>query len=124
LLDGTENGCPIDAQLRAFSRRGDITILPRVLFGERAGGPPRRLDRLFLIDGRNATPSIESCSPYGVLPALMRSVICRESGLERAARFVAAFGQIPTYRLRLGTPSATAAAIARCLDEPDSGARR
>jgi hypothetical protein len=124
LLDGAETGCAIDARLRTFPVRGDVTLRPSALFNGRAGGPPRRLDGLFLIEGRDDSPSVHACSLYDVLPALLSSVICRETGLERMARFVAAFRETPTYRLQLGAPSATVDAIAKCLDESHAGAHR
>jgi len=76
----------VDARLRALPAEGDTVMRPRVLFGQRAGGPPRPLGALFIIEGRDATPSVEPCSLYAVFAALHESVMVRGAGLARDRR--------------------------------------
>jgi hypothetical protein len=116
--------CTLHAPLREMPARGDVTIGARTLVGARAGGCPRPLAAAFIIEGRGATPAVEPCSLYGQLPVLMRSMICREVGLERAVRALAELRNVRFYRLRLGTPAATAHAIERTLNEAVADPKR
>jgi len=110
--------------LHALPAGQDNPIRPRALFGERAGGPPRPLDALFLIEGRAADAAISDCSFYGAVPAVLGSMVSRDRGIDRAARLLSEMRNIPIYRLQLGTPHATAVLVERTLDERVSGARR
>lgn len=107
--------CEFDVRLRELPERGDIVIGARRLIGERAGGPARPLTAAFIIEGRAATPGVWSRTLYAALPALLRSIACRETGLERAGRALAELRTVRLYGLRLGTPDATVEAIERAL---------
>jgi hypothetical protein len=115
ILAAAASASALDARLRELPERGDSAIRPRSLLGERAGGPPQPLSAVFIIEGRAATPTVNPCPLYAGLPALLRSMISRERGIERAARVLAEFRDVAIYRLRLGTPHATACAIERAL---------
>jgi hypothetical protein len=115
---------PIDAKLRELQVRGEAPVRPSVLLPGFAGGPPRPLAGMFLIEGQNATPSLEPCTVYDVLPALLESMASRDSGLDRAARIANELRGRPLYRLRLGSPAATANLIERTLDEAYPRAKR
>jgi hypothetical protein len=117
LLGDAASGSSIDTRLRKLPAQGEAAIRPRALLAERAGGPPRRLGAMFVIEGRAATPFIEPCSVYAVLPTLLESMASRDRGLDRAARLIGVLRDVPLYRLRLGTPDATAKSIERTLDE-------
>lgn len=117
LVSAAASASALDAGLRELPERGDSSIRPRSILGERAGGPPRPLSAVFIIEGREATPTVNACPLYAGLPALLRSMVSRDTGIERAARALAEFRDVPLYRLRLGTPHATACAIERALDE-------
>jgi len=122
LLSAVVPASALDASLRELPDRGDNAIRPRSLLGERAGGPPRPLSAVFIIEGRAATPTVTACPLYAGLPALLRSMVSRDTGIERAARALVEFRDVPLYRLRLGTPHATARAIERVVDEAIAGA--
>lgn len=124
LLADAASPTPVDARLRELPERGETPIRPSALLGGNAGGPPRRLGGVFMIEARDATPSVERCSLYDVLPELLRSMASADTGLARAARIGAELRRLPLYRLRLGTPSATAKAIERALDEAYPSAKR
>ena len=107
--------CTLASRLRALPARGDVAIRPRTLLGERVGERPARLIAAFMIESRAQTPAVERCSLHNALPAILRSLICRETGLERATRALAEFGKLKLYRLQLGTPADTARAIEHSL---------
>jgi hypothetical protein len=105
-------------RLRLGAMHGaEQTIGPRLLLGAGAGGPPRPLNALFIIVSRESEPSVEPCTLHAALPALLRSMVSRETGLGRAARALAEFRAVALYRLRLGTPRATADLIEGTIDE-------
>ncbi len=124
LLSAAAPESALDASLRELSERGDNAIRPRSLLGDRAGGPPRPLSAVFILEGRSATPTVTACPLYAGLPALLRSLVSRDTGIERAARALMEFRGVPLYRLRLGTPHATACAIERVLNEALPNAHR
>jgi len=124
LLESVSPADTLDKRLRELPARGDVAIRPQFLLGERAGGPPRPLGAVLIIAGRDATPSVEACAAYAVLPALLRSMTSRDSGIDRAARLLAMLRGVPVYRLRLGTPGASVMLIEKTLDEANAGARR
>jgi hypothetical protein len=124
ILAAGPSGCAVDDRLRELPEQGDSSIRPRLLLGDQAGGPPRPLSAIFFIEGRGATPSVQGCPLYAVLPALLQSMVSRYTGMERAAHVLAEFHTAPLYRLRLGTPHATANAIERTLDEANTFADR
>jgi hypothetical protein len=109
------DACTVTSALRALPADGEATIRPRALAGALAGGSPRPLDSIFIIEGRDAAPAAEPCSPYAVLPALTRSMLCRESGLARMSRLLSELQGVATYRLRLGSPDGTVKAIESVL---------
>jgi hypothetical protein len=120
LLADAERDCAVDT----IPTHGDSTVRPGVLLGERAGGQPLPLSDVFIIEGRDTTPSIEACSLYTGLPALLRSMISRDTGVERMARLLVEMRDVKLYRLTLGTPDATAKSIERTLGEAIAGAAR
>jgi len=124
LVSAAASACALDAGLRELPERGDSSIRPRRVLGEQAGGPPRPLGAVFILEGRGTIPAINACSLYAGLPALLRSMVSRDTGMERAARALVEFRDVPLYRLRLGTPHATAYAIERMLDEAIPGPYR
>jgi hypothetical protein len=105
----------IDEKLRELPASGDTSIRPESLFGPSATGPPKPLSVVFLLDGRGSTPDIQPCSVYAALPTVLRSMMSSATGIERPARALRHLRHVPFFRLRLGAPDATAAAIERSL---------
>jgi hypothetical protein len=108
--DGTFSA--IDARLRLLADTGDVSVCPRQLLGELTGGPPRPLSAVFVIEGRGERPSATACPMYALLPELVRSTLNGARNVDRAAGLLAALRNARGYRLRLGTPAATAALLA------------
>jgi hypothetical protein len=122
LLDGAPPANPISDALRALPPRGDHSIGARKLLGDAAGGSPVALSAVLLIEGRAARPEVGACSVHAGLPALLRSMLSRETGIERAARALREFRDVPLFRLTLGPPYATADAIEGVLHAAIGGA--
>jgi hypothetical protein len=115
LLAGSAIGDRLEPVLRALPAQDDVSLRPRTLAGAGAGGPARRLDAIFIIEGQAAQPHVERREPLEALPVIALSTICRERGLERIARLRREFGSISVYGLQLGTPDDTVNAIAAAL---------
>ena len=124
LLRDAEPGSPIDARLRALPANRENAIRPKELLGDGAGGPPTKLSGVFAIVDRAATPSVERCSLYDVLPTLLQSMASRDTGLGRAVRLADELRDTQMYRLQLGGPASTATLIERTLREVYAGAKR
>jgi hypothetical protein len=115
LTSGGATAGAVDRALRALPAERESELRPRALAGERAGGPARPLDALFVIDGRASEPEITACSRFAVVSDLARSLSCREAGLDRMARLLREMKGVATFRLRLGTPDRTVEEIAAVL---------
>jgi hypothetical protein len=79
---------------------------------------------VFVIEGRDATPTVAPCSLYAVLPALLKSMASSDTGLARPARLADELRGLPVYQLRLGVPGATVGLIKRTLHEIYPRAKR
>jgi len=111
--------------LGALSPGQEHALRPRRLFGKLAGGPPRPLDALFLIDGRADEAAVRADpSLFASLTDVLVSMVSRECGIDRAARLLAELRAVRIFRLLLGTPHATATLIERTIDGIAAGARR
>jgi hypothetical protein len=115
LLADPRDASPIDARLREMPVEAERTIRPSRLLRERAGGPPRPLGAVFVLDGHAHTPELTACTLYDVLPALLRSAASKDKGLDRTTRLARELRNVPLFRLRLGTPDATARSLEKAL---------
>jgi len=111
LLDDAPSANALGTALCALPPRGDQSIGARRLLGDAAGGPSLELAAVLVIEGRAARPEVDACSLHAGLPALLRSMLSRETGIERAARALREFRGVPLFRLILGPPYATVDAI-------------
>ena len=102
--------------LRDWQPHEEVAVRPSYLFrGMPLGGPPLPLRCLFLIDGHGATPQLSKTTTLAAAPELLRSLLGGPAGLERLARLLHELRDVAIYRLRLGTPAASASAIREVL---------
>ena len=116
--------CAIDRVLANLPDHGDVAIGARTLLGNSAGGPPAKLEAIFLVEGRDETPQVVRCSVYDAMPTILHSMTSCESGIARPARMLEELRNVAIFRLRLGTPGATVDAIDRTIDEYLAGVSR
>jgi len=99
--------------------RESLPALPelslRMCFGPEAIAAPRPLRALFLIAGAGSCAALELVDTAGVLPAIARGFDSRGDMVDRVSRAISLLGNVRCYRLTLGEPDETSAAIAYAL---------
>lgn len=100
-------------QLRALERAGGEARAIRLGdLGLRDDPPPTApLRAAFLIAGTAAAPQAERLAPHEATAMLVPAIQTGARGLDRLALVHRTFARVHCYRLTLGTPDATAAAI-------------
>jgi hypothetical protein len=114
--DDVDDTLGIGAKLRAWQGRDEVLVRPSSLFGARAGGDPAPLTDVIAIDGTGERPEIAEVPVHALLPDIARTMWSAELGLDRAAAILRDFAAVRCARLTLGTPDATARAIAARLE--------
>jgi hypothetical protein len=102
---------PIGARLRA---RGDgdwNDVRISDLAPARRPLEPRPLRAVFLLAGAGAEPVVETVTASRAARAAARWAQGAGAGLDKVARLIDVFSQVPCYRLQLGTPHASARLI-------------
>lgn len=88
---------------REYVRIGDIVAF--------APPPPAPLAAVFVIDGVAAHPTVTPVTALDLMPILNRRVFSPLRGVERMIKIMRALAGVRCYRLTLGPPYATAAAV-------------
>ncbi|MBV9271085.1 MAG: hypothetical protein JO165_08325, partial [Candidatus Eremiobacteraeota bacterium] len=94
----------------------DRGLSPRELalqdvFGPQAVAPPAALRAVFVIDGYAASPRIEELHPANALPAVTRWLDAKGDAFDRMGRGLRLLRGVACYRIALGMPRASVAAI-------------
>lgn len=87
----------------------------KTYFGPKAIAAPQRLRALFVLNGTGHCAALEAIDTATALPAVSRFFDSRGDMVDRVARAILALRQVKCYRLTLGTPDESAAAIAYAL---------
>jgi len=87
----------------------------KTCFGEKAIATPRALRALFVLTGTGHCAALEAIDTAAALPAVSRWFDTRGDMVDRVARAIVTLRHVKCYRLTLGTPDESAAAIAYAL---------
>jgi len=102
--------------LDRWADKTELVIQPSRLFPGRVADAPAPLRKVVCIDSRGDTPSIRPASFEDVLPQLMNQSCSAGSGLDRLAKIMHDLQHVEFFRLRLGSPMATALCLNAVLD--------
>jgi hypothetical protein len=87
----------------------------KTCFGAAAIAEPRPLRALFVIDGSSHCAALELIDTASALPAITRWFDARGDMVDRVSHAIALLRDVRCYRLTLGSPDESAAAIAYAL---------
>ncbi|HEV3154641.1 MAG TPA: hypothetical protein VGZ02_12620 [Candidatus Baltobacteraceae bacterium] len=87
----------------------------KTCFGSSAIADPRPLRALFAIAGTGHCAALELVDTATVLPTIARGFDSRGDMVDRVSRVIAMLGNVRCYRLTLGSPDETSAAIAYAM---------
>ena len=87
----------------------------KLCFGAEAIAPPRPLRALFAIAGTGHCAALELIDTAAALPAITGWFDARGDMVDRVSRAIGMLRKVRCYRLTLGTPDETAAAIGYAL---------
>ncbi len=87
----------------------------KTCFGSAAIAAPRRLRAMFVLNGAGRCAALEAIETAAALPAISRSFEACGDMVDRIARAMGTLQNVRCYRLTLGSPDESAAAIAYAL---------
>lgn len=87
----------------------------KTCFGKAAIAEPRQLRALFVIDGSSHCAALELIDTATALPAITRWFDARGDMVDRVSHAISILRDVRCYRLTLGSPDESAAAIAYAL---------
>lgn len=87
----------------------------RTCFGAKAVATPRKLRALFVLSGTGHCAALEAIDTATALSSIVRWFDSRGDMTDRIARAIGALKDVKCYRLTLGTPDETAAAMSYAL---------
>jgi hypothetical protein len=106
---------PAGERLRAHGEGDWEGVRLNDLLGAWSAPPPQPLRAVFLLAGHAREPRVEPASALRAAKAATRWAQGAGAGLERVARLLELFSATACYRLTLGTPHASACAVAAVL---------
>ena len=115
LRDAIAGPDPIGERLRAHGDDDWNDVRLGELLGGWIAPPPEPLRAVFLISGTAREPGLESTTASRAAKAAPRWAQGAGRGIDKVARLVDLFSGTACYRLELGTPDASARAIAAAL---------
>ncbi len=104
-----------EAEKQNDTLRSSPELSLRMCFGPEAIAAPRPLRALFVLNGTGHCAALEAIDTASALPAISRWFDTRGDMVDRVARAIGAIRNVKCYRLTLGTPDESAAAIAYAL---------
>lgn len=111
-----------DADRLADTLRTVPELSLKTCFGSSAIAGPAPLRALFVLNGNGHCAALEAIDTAAALPAVTRWFDARGDMTDRVARAIAALKDVKCYRLTLGSPDESAAAIAYALARLAPGA--
>lgn len=104
-----------DADLLGDALRVSPELSLKTCFGSDAIAEPRKLRALFVIEGAGHCAGLELIDTAVALPSITRWFDARGDMVDRVSRAIGILRGVRCYRLTLGSPDETAAAIAYAL---------
>lgn len=104
-----------DADRLADALRIAPELSLKTCFGSEAIAQPQKLRALFVIEGTGHCAGLELIDTAAALPSITRWFDTRGDMVDRVSRAIGILRGVRCYRLTLGTPDETAAAIAYAL---------
>lgn len=104
-----------DGDRLADALRAAPELSLKTCFGSTAIASPRPLRALFVLNGTGHCAALEAVDTAAALPAITRWFDARGDMVDRVARAIALLHDVKCYKLTLGTPDESAAAIAYAL---------
>jgi hypothetical protein len=104
-----------DADRAADTLRTLPELSLRTCFGSAAIAEPRPLRALFVLNGTGHCAALEAIDTATALPSISRWFDTRGDMVDRVARAIGSLRGVKCYRLTLGSPDESAAAIAYAL---------
>lgn len=104
-----------DADRLADALRISPELSLKTCFGSEAIAEPRKLRALFVIEGTGHCAGLELIDTAAALPSITRWFDARGDMVDRVSRAIGILRGVRCYRLTLGSPDETAAAIAYAL---------
>lgn len=102
-----------DALASALRTAPELSL--RICFGSGAIAEPRPLRALFVLNGSGHCAALEEIDTAAALPAITRWFDTRGDTMDRISGAISALRDVRCYRLMLGSPDESAAAIAYAL---------
>src|SRR5579872_639398 len=90
-------------------------LSPKTCFGNEAIAQPRKLRLLFVITGTGYCAALEAMDTAAAMPSVMRYFDAHGDMVDRATRAMTILNGVQCYRLTLGTPDETSAAMAYAM---------
>jgi hypothetical protein len=90
-------------------------LSPKTCFGGESIAAPRPLRALFVITGSGYCAALEAMDTAAAMPSVMRYFDAHGDMVDRATRAISILNGVKCYRLTLGTPDETAAAMAYAM---------
>lgn len=97
------------------ARRSSPDLSLRTCFGSESIAQPHALRALFVLNGSGHCAALEAIDTAAALPSISRWFDTRGDMVDRVARAIGALRSVKCYRLTLGSPDESAAAIAYAL---------
>lgn len=95
--------------------RGLPQLSPKTCFGGEAIADPKQLRALFVIQGTGYCAALEAIDTATAMPAIMRWFDSTGDMVDRATRAISILSGVQCYRLTLGSPDESAAAMAYAM---------
>ncbi|HLI97099.1 MAG TPA: hypothetical protein VKT72_13605 [Candidatus Baltobacteraceae bacterium] len=90
-------------------------LSPKTCFGHESIAQPRMLRLLFVITGTGYCAALEAMDTAAAMPSVMRYFDAHGDMVDRATRAMTILNRVQCYRLTLGTPDETSAAMAYAM---------
>lgn len=103
----------LDSKYDALNAEAQLSL--KTCFGSEAIADPRPLRALFVIDGSGYCAALEAIDTAAAMPSIIRWFDTHGDMVDRATRAISILSGVQCYKLTLGTPDESAAAMAYAM---------